>query len=286
MDGALGLHHDADAVVGHVEQVVGLDDLEALVHERGGIDRDLRTHVPGRMREGLLERDVGELAGRLAAERAARRRDPQRADLFGTFAQKALVDGAVLGIDGHEGARMPGLLVQRAGERHDEVAGDDEAFLVRKRELRAVAQRLVRSAHAGRADERVHDAIDLVERDEVDEGIRPERYLDPFRQCVEGRRSRERLVPERDAAHAEFRGLRRDGIDAAIRRERDDLELVGMASDDIGRLRSDGARGPQDRDALLTGHRECTLLRTAGTRRRTKPRSWNRRGPSCRRARA
>ncbi len=220
-------------------------------------------------------------------------------NLYGLTTQTRSVTQSVGGFDVLEYERDPSVSHFNAqneyfmGKMHvrkrqvvANLAGDDEAFLVRERELRAVAQRLVRSAHAGRADERVHDAIDLVERDEVDEGIRPERYLGPFRQGVEGRRARERLVPERDAAHAEFRGLRRDGIDAAIRRERDDLELVGMAADDIGRLRSDGARGPQDRDALLTGHRGCTLLRTAGTRRRTKPRSWNRRGPSCRRAQA
>ena len=34
MDGALRLHDNLDSVVGHVEQMVSLDHLEAFVHER------------------------------------------------------------------------------------------------------------------------------------------------------------------------------------------------------------------------------------------------------------
>ena len=34
---------------GHVEQPVGLDDLEALVHQRRRVDGDLAAHLPRRM---------------------------------------------------------------------------------------------------------------------------------------------------------------------------------------------------------------------------------------------
>ena len=46
----LRLHDDLDAVVRHAEQQVRLDHLEALVHQRGGVDRDARAHRPGRVR--------------------------------------------------------------------------------------------------------------------------------------------------------------------------------------------------------------------------------------------
>ncbi len=36
----------------------GLDQLEALVHQGGRIDRDLASHAPVRMRAGLLRRDI------------------------------------------------------------------------------------------------------------------------------------------------------------------------------------------------------------------------------------
>ena len=53
----LGVNNDRDPVVIHAEQLVGLDDLEALVHEGGGVHRDLRPHLPGRMGQRLCHLD-------------------------------------------------------------------------------------------------------------------------------------------------------------------------------------------------------------------------------------
>ena len=50
-----------DAVVRDGEEEVRLDHLEALVGERRGVDRDLRSHRPRRVRERLLGGDVVEL---------------------------------------------------------------------------------------------------------------------------------------------------------------------------------------------------------------------------------
>ena len=49
---------DADAVLARrgAEQLVGLDDLEALVHERRGVDGDLGAHAPGGVGQGLARR--------------------------------------------------------------------------------------------------------------------------------------------------------------------------------------------------------------------------------------
>ena len=58
-------------LVGEAEQVVRLDQLEPLVHQRGRVDRDLAAHVPGRVRERRLDVHVAQLVGRHAAERAA-----------------------------------------------------------------------------------------------------------------------------------------------------------------------------------------------------------------------
>ena len=38
VDGALRLDDHADLVVGHVEQMMRLNDLQALIHKRGGVD--------------------------------------------------------------------------------------------------------------------------------------------------------------------------------------------------------------------------------------------------------
>ena len=55
------MHDDLDPVVRQVEQEVRLDQLEALVRERRGVDGDLRPHVPRRVRERLPGRHVRQL---------------------------------------------------------------------------------------------------------------------------------------------------------------------------------------------------------------------------------
>ena len=86
MDGALRLHHHADLVVGHVEQVMRLDDFQALVHKRRRVDRDFRAHVPRGMFQRLSRRDALQIRALLAAERAARSRYPQTRHLTLGFA--------------------------------------------------------------------------------------------------------------------------------------------------------------------------------------------------------
>ena len=71
MDDRRRLDDDLDPLVRQPEEEVRLDQLEALVRERRRVDRDLRAHAPGRVRERLLGRDVLELLARAPAERAA-----------------------------------------------------------------------------------------------------------------------------------------------------------------------------------------------------------------------
>ena len=54
VDQALGMDDDIDVLVGDIVEPVGLDDLQALVHERGRVDGDLGAHVPGRVGQGVL----------------------------------------------------------------------------------------------------------------------------------------------------------------------------------------------------------------------------------------
>ena len=51
------MHDHLDPLVLDPEEVVRLDELEALVRERRGVDRDLRAHGPRGMRERLLHGD-------------------------------------------------------------------------------------------------------------------------------------------------------------------------------------------------------------------------------------
>ncbi len=56
VDHRLGVDDHLDVVVAHAEQLVGLDDLEPLVHQRAGVDGDLRSHAPGGMGQRLRRR--------------------------------------------------------------------------------------------------------------------------------------------------------------------------------------------------------------------------------------
>ena len=53
VDDRLRVHDDVDRGVGDAEQVMCLDHLEALVHQRRRVDRDPPAHLPGRVRERL-----------------------------------------------------------------------------------------------------------------------------------------------------------------------------------------------------------------------------------------
>jgi membrane-associated protease RseP (regulator of RpoE activity) len=69
----LRVHHHVDPVQPEAEQQVRLDHFQALVHQRRGVHRDQRPHLPGRVGQGLLRRDVRESVPAPAAERSAAR---------------------------------------------------------------------------------------------------------------------------------------------------------------------------------------------------------------------
>ena len=53
VDDRLRVDDDVDPLVGEAEQVMGLDHLEALVHQGRRVDGDPPAHLPGGMGEGL-----------------------------------------------------------------------------------------------------------------------------------------------------------------------------------------------------------------------------------------
>lgn len=59
----------------------GLNALQALVHEGGGVNGDLGTHGPRGMREGIGTRHAIELVARAAKERTARAGEPNAVGL-------------------------------------------------------------------------------------------------------------------------------------------------------------------------------------------------------------
>ena len=79
----------------HAEEPSCLDDLEALVHHRGGIYRYLRAHVPCGMSEGVGSRHGRHLFGRVVEEGSAGGCQQQLLYLVVMVADKALEYGGV-----------------------------------------------------------------------------------------------------------------------------------------------------------------------------------------------
>ena len=151
VDDRLPVHHDVDPLVGDAEEVMRLDHLEALVHQRGRVDRDPAAHLPGGMGERLLRGDPGEVGA--AAEGPAGRGQDQPLNRARPLRADQLVERRVLGVHRDD------LGVRGLGERRDQLAADHQALLVGEREVDALRQRDDRRAEAGGADHGVQHQV-------------------------------------------------------------------------------------------------------------------------------
>ncbi len=151
------------------------------------------------------------------AERPARRGQDEPGDGRGIAPLEALEERGVLAVDREQQPSSPLL----RGER--ELAGRDEALLVRQRERDAVLERPERRPNAGEADDGVEDDVRLAPLEQLDRVAADLDVLDAVlrREVVERRRAR---------------------------LERTELEL-GVRGDDLDRLTADRARGAEQRDA-------------------------------------
>ena len=122
MNPTAGLHEHADVIDRHVKQVVGLNNLETFVHERGRVDRDFGPHRPAGVGERLGGGDIRKLIASAPIERTAGTGEPDSGQALAPLAEKALKDGGVFGVDRDE-ATWP-------GKRHEDVATGNQRFLV------------------------------------------------------------------------------------------------------------------------------------------------------------
>ena len=137
-----GWTSDVDPLVRHPEEVVGLDHLEALVDQGGGVDRDPAAHLPGGMGERLLRGHLGEIGA--AAEGPAGSGQHQPLDRSRWLRADQLIEGRVLGVDRDD----PG--VPRLRERGDQLAADHQRLLVGERQVDPLGERDDRRAEARR----------------------------------------------------------------------------------------------------------------------------------------
>ena len=88
---------------GEREQMMRLDHFQALVHQRRGIDGDLRAHRPVRMLQRLFGRGRPDRLQRPGAERAARGGQDHAPHVLAAAGAQRLEQRVVLGIDRQDG---------------------------------------------------------------------------------------------------------------------------------------------------------------------------------------
>ena len=140
-----------DAVEGDAEEQVRLDHLEALVHQGGRVDRHDRTHVPRRVGQRFVDRDLGQLLAGAAPERSTAGREHEASYLVGAAASQALGQRTVLAVDRDD---LPGL---RA--RSDHGSADDQRLLVGQGEGVARVERSQRGAQPHGTGHRVEHHV-------------------------------------------------------------------------------------------------------------------------------
>ena len=151
MNDALRMNHHFDPLHLDAEKPVRLDHFQSFIEESGGIDRDLRTHVPGRMFQRLLGSDRRRTRRWRFAKRSAgrgqrstgveRRRERSRPSRHWKIALCSLSTGRT---------RTP-FLRRRA---HHRFTGHDQDFFARDRQIFARFDRRQRRSQSARSDDR------------------------------------------------------------------------------------------------------------------------------------
>ena len=230
------------------EQVVRLDDFQALVHQRRGVHRDLAAHHPVRVGAGLVRRDVAQRVAAAAAEGSARggraaggarRRGCRRRAGTGRWRCVRCRSAAAW-------RRC------RAAAAHQHLAGEHHRFLVRQQQALAGAGRGEGRGDAGRADDggdhgvarRIAAAISSSAAVPAIATVsRPERCK-AVAQALEQR-------PHRRSTATRGRKRRHSSSSSSTSRSADrasTLEAVGMAGDDVQRGGADRTGRPEQRD--------------------------------------
>ena len=119
------MHKHLDRFGRRVKEPSGLDHLQPLVHQRGGVNGDLSPHTPVGVTQSSLDRHGLKLLHPLiATEGTSRCREQDTLQLIAFLPDEALIDSRVLRVDGQDTRSMT------RSERHDELASDDERLLI------------------------------------------------------------------------------------------------------------------------------------------------------------
>ena len=178
MDDALRMDLDSDLFNGHIEKPVGLDHLQPLVHQGGGVDGDLLPHLPVGMVEGILDRHLVKSAEGEIEERASRCGEDEAMDILLPVAEQGLKDGAVFTVDGQDLDMVPLCLLHHDLSRHH------QRFFIGQCDGLSGLDGREGWDEADRADDRGDHLIDLGMGGHLDQSFDS---MDDFDWCIEER---------------------------------------------------------------------------------------------------
>mmetsp|Transcript_19955 Transcript_19955/g.45958 ORF Transcript_19955/g.45958 Transcript_19955/m.45958 type:complete len:289 (-) Transcript_19955:101-967(-) len=232
-----------------------LDNLEALVHQRGRVNRDLGAHIPVRVGRRLLAYKLRillaqpeELFGREVAESSPARCQNDAAKGVGGDPLQGLEDGRMLAVSwSHHHVVL-------AEKGKDGGAARNQSLLVGQSNVLASLNRLDRGEETSAPDDTGDDTVSItVSSDIVDAigaahelGHVPLPPLEGVLECSE-----RFVVLYTHNLGVELLDLLRQELHVGPRREPHDLERVGEVVNDVECLGTDRTRAAQEGDLLL-----------------------------------
>ena len=211
VDDRLRVHDDVDPVVRRAEQPVRLDHLEALVHQRRGVDRDLAAHRPGRVRERLRDGHALQLGAACGRGTGRPRRSASAARPCPAARRRSA--GAARSARSRPGSSCAPVASHSAITSSPPTTSD--SLLASATSMPSVSATIV-GPEAGGADDRVEHEVGAGLGDEPDEPLGPGEHL-AVRPRLGGARGGVG-VAERDPVARRGRGPARSAPRASARR--------------------------------------------------------------------
>ena len=230
----LTLHDDVDKVEIAAEQMHGLDTLQTLVHKGGGVNRDLGTHSPGGMRQGIGTRHAIELVTRAAKERATRAGEPNAVGFARILPQIALVDGRMLRVDRNK--------LTWLRQRHKQIAADDERLFVGKSKALVRGQGRMARLETRRPHNGNKHAVDIIATCKLADSLRTNAELGARGQLLQHGVFTMSGIGHGNRRNRELTGSRNKLGSAGVDGQRRHLKAIGMLTAYIERLGTDRTR--------------------------------------------
>ena len=248
MDYGLRMDHDIDLVRSRIEQPPGLNHLESLVHHRGGINGDFRSHCPLRMLQRLILRGSSDPVPVPGTERPAGCSEMDARNRIASRPEKALEYGRMFRI--HRQNRRIVLL----GQVHDHRPAGHQSLLVRKSDYLARLYRGNRRPEPAEPDKRSKDNVNVFRLHERADRIHARKHLYIIRLqsirnfLVFG------FITYDYASRAEFHRLFYQKSRTVVCRKQFNLEQILVLSYYIQSLTADGTGRAQNRYATFFCH--------------------------------